>query len=939
VAEEVGRFDSQTKLLIERLAQAEFDLETALAGSVDSVTHPGGHTYLLRAAQQALLRSEELANEQAALLRTIVESAPDLVAYVGIDWRLRYLNRSARNDETVGQDWLALQLPEDQAGLRLAFDHVVATGATATFEGPGLAPDGTTVCYARRFGAVVQEGQVVGVIIVSRDVTLQRAEHEAVRRSAASLSMAARVGRLGGWELELSPLKLMWSDEVRAIHEVPPDYIPNLEHAVAFYPPESMPTITRAVEACMRDGTPFDADLEIVTAKGRRIWVRSIGEAERDANGVIQRIHGAFQDISQARQAADALRVSEERFRLLARATNDTVWDCDMVTGALWWNEGVETLFGYALGGMPSSAEFRRERIHPEDRQAVNARVQEAIDHGEENWWGEYRFRRSDGTYTPVVERGHIMRDEAGRVIRMIGGMTDLTERKAIAARVANQAVLLDAASDAIYQMDLDGRILSWNRSADAIYGWAVSDALGNPSRDLLHALPSEFDQARLLVLRDEQWRGELRQRTKAGLALIVEARWTLVRDDYKKPVSILSINTDITERKKLEAQFLRAQRMESVGTLAGGIAHDLNNILAPILMAVASLQQDATTDEAREVLETLRSCSQRGADLVRQVLSFARGVEGDRLLVQPSHLMHDIEQIIRQTFPKNIDFRLSHPRSLWAVEGDPTQLHQVFMNLCVNARDAMPKGGTLTVTMKNVVLDATYAGMSPEAKAGNYVVINVADTGHGIAPDVREKIFEPFFTTKEVGKGTGLGLSTTATIVRSHGGFITVYSEVGRGSAFGVYLLAADSRSVSRPPHLNVDTTQLPRGKGELILVVDDEAAIRQITKSTLESFGYSVLLADDGAQAIGIFAQHRGDIALVLTDMMMPIMDGPTLIFALQRIDPRVRVIAASGLHSGADVARAALAGVVHFLAKPYTAEAMLMLFKTVLTEEPRN
>jgi CheY-like chemotaxis protein len=260
-------------------------------------------------------------------------------------------------------------------------------------------------------------------------------------------------------------------------------------------------------------------------------------------------------------------------------------------------------------------------------------------------------------------------------------------------------------------------------------------------------------------------------------------------------------------------------------------------------------------------------------------------------------------------------------------------------MNLCVNARDAMPKGGALSVTMKNAALDATYAGMNPEAKAGKYVVVKVADTGHGIAPDVRDKIFEPFFTTKEVGKGTGLGLSTTATIVRSHGGFIAVHSEVGRGSSFEVYLPAADSRSVSRPPHVDVQPTPLPRGNGELILVVDDEAAIRQITKTTLETFGYSVLLADDGAQAIGMFAQRRDDISLVLTDMMMPIMDGPTLISALRRIAPDVRVIAASGLHSGGDVARAALASAAHFLAKPYTAEAMLVLIRTVLAERPRD
>jgi CheY-like chemotaxis protein len=299
---------------------------------------------------------------------------------------------------------------------------------------------------------------------------------------------------------------------------------------------------------------------------------------------------------------------------------------------------------------------------------------------------------------------------------------------------------------------------------------------------------------------------------------------------------------------------------------------------------------------------------------------------------------MRDIEQIIRQTFPKNVDFRLNHPRSLWPVEGDPTQLHQVFMNLCVNARDAMPKGGVLTVTMANVALDATYAGMSPESKPGNYVIIEVTDTGHGIVPDVREKIFEPFFTTKEVGRGTGLGLSTSATIVRSHAGFITVYSEVGKGTAFRVYLPAAETPSSTRPPTIDVETTQ-PRGNGELILVVDDEAAVRHITKITLETFGYKVLVAEDGAQAIGIFAERRRDIALVLTDMMMPIMDGPTLISALYRLDPKVRVIAASGLHSGSDITRVAVAGVVHFLAKPYTAETMLMLLKTALAEGPRN
>jgi CheY-like chemotaxis protein len=260
--------------------------------------------------------------------------------------------------------------------------------------------------------------------------------------------------------------------------------------------------------------------------------------------------------------------------------------------------------------------------------------------------------------------------------------------------------------------------------------------------------------------------------------------------------------------------------------------------------------------------------------------------------------------------------------------------MHQVFLNLCVNARDAMPSGGTLEVTMENVVLDDTYAAMNLEATPGPYIMVSVSDTGIGIPPEVRERIFEPFFTTKEVGQGTGLGLSTTLAIMKSHRGFINVYSEVGKGTKFKLYFPADATETAAES--VAVERTGLPRGRGELVLVVDDEEALRQIVKGTLERFGYRVMLAKNGAEAVALYAQHRSEIAVVLTDMAMPVLDGPATIVALQLISPSVKIIGTSGLPANGHVAKAVGSGVQHFVPKPYTAETMLRALEQILTNQ---
>jgi PAS domain S-box-containing protein len=389
----------------------------------------------------------------------------------------------------------------------------------------------------------------------------------------------------------------------------------------------------------------------------------------------------------------------------------------------------------------------------------------------------------------------------------------------------------------------------------------------------------------------------------------------------------------DLSERKKLEQQFLRAQRVESIGTLAGGIAHDLNNILAPIMLSVALLRSESESPKARDILKMVADSAQRGAEIVGQVLSFARGLEGRRTEVQPRLLFKELENIIKDTFPKNIQLRFLTAPDTWTLFGDPTQVHQILLNLCLNARDAMGDGGTLIIGAENQTLDEHYAKMEHQAKAGRYVCMTVTDSGTGISREIIHRIFEPFFTTKDVHKGTGLGLSTVMAIVKSHDGIVNVYSEPGKGTTFKVYLPAMGSSSEGQPCRSR--QAAIPRGNGETVLLVDDETSILTITGQTLEHFGYRVLMASDGAAAVALYAERKHEIAVVITDMMMPIMGGTSLVTVLLRINPKIKIVRSSGLSSYGSEPPLADGRVKHFLTKPYTAETLIETIRAAIEE----
>ena len=951
--------------------------------------------------------------------------------------------------------FLQLVHPADRAAVTAAFDSSLGQLSPCQIEHRLLLTDGHLKIVEECWQVFRDEkDQPVRTVGTCRDITERSLAEGKLRQAQGMARIAGRLGKIGDWSIELPGQELTWSDEVCLIHDLPPGYKPTYAEGLSYFLPEHRAEVIRCVEACTLQGTPYDLELPKITVKGRPIWVRSTGEAVRDNEGRIIRIQGAFQDLTERKQAAeairelaerlsntlesltdgfftldrnwcftylnreaermfrmqrtellgqhiwakfpeardtisqheyeramrdnvavqfdtfypplntrfdarafpsphglavyfrdvtasrraeDALRASEQRFRLLAKATNDAIWDWDLLTDSLWWNEGYEKLFGYRPDETDPSIKSWTNHLHPEDLARITDGIHHVIDHGGDFWTNEYRFRCRDGSFAYVLDRGHILRDSAGKAVRMIGRMTDLTERKRAEQEIAQQAALIDKAQDGIIVHDLHHRIKSWSRGAERLYGWTAAEAVDHPMEVLLKIDRATFDQADRVVREKGDWNGEILKTTKNGAVLTVHARWNLLRNDKGRPVSILTIDTDITERKALEAQFLRAQRMESIGTLASGIAHDLNNVLAPILMSIALLKLKMPDNEkVQRQLDQLGANTERGAKLVRHLLTFGRGFTSERISLQPKHIAREVAQLVEDTFPKGIEFHFTFDPDLWSMVGDPTQLHQILLNLCVNARDAMPQGGRLSLHLANAIVEEASSAMQLEFKPGRYVLLTVTDSGTGIPAAIREKIFDPFFTTKEEGKGTGLGLSTTLALVRSHAGFLELHSEEGKGTTFKIYLPA----STTDVPAVLIEETPRLEGRNELILVVDDEPVIREVARRILERFGYRVLLAENGIEAVSHYSLNRGKISLVILDMAMPIMGGPATILALRSINPTVRIITSSG--QGAEAAMtetgAVGASITHFMPKPYTAEDLLQAIREAIGQGSR-
>ncbi len=639
---------------------------------------------------------------------------------------------------------------------------------------------------------------------------------------------------------------------------------------------------------------------------------------------------GALTDISERKKAERALAEREASLRVLFSDNPRPMFVYDLQTHQfLEVNDAMIESYGYSreeLLKMTILDIHPPNLIHPLIENLSQDRP--ALQHS-----GEWKHKRKDGSIFDVEISSHVL-DYMGRQAVLVVA-EDITKRKQAEEKLRESEVrfrsLIERSTDVISIIDAKGKIQYMSPSVSRM-GYSMEEVVGKSAFDIVHPEDAQklLDSLKVIVSEPETLHTlDFRFRHRDGSYRDSES---VVLNALNVPeIRGLVVNSrDITEKKKLEAQFLRAQRLESIGTLAGGIAHDLNNVLAPILLSFDMIRSSYTDARVKKIIDTMEVSARRGADLVKQVLSFARGIEGERTVVQLRHLMSEFERIILETFPRSISVVVNAPKDLWTVSGDATQLHQVMMNLCVNARDAMMNGGKIEVTAENIALDERYVRTHLDAKAGPYVVLSIADNGTGIPRHILHKIFEPFYTTKEAGKGTGLGLSTVLTIVKSHGGFVNVYSEEGKGTIFKVYLPAQMS---AEPVPTKKELMQTYKGNGELILIVDDEAAIREITKAALEAYGYQTISAADGTEAVALFALRKDRIDLVITDMMMPYMDGVATIHALRKLDPKVRILAMSGLARTEGVSE--LKGVTSFLTKPYTSGKLLEAVHSALSE----
>ncbi|MCX6122385.1 MAG: PAS domain S-box protein [Ignavibacteriales bacterium] len=639
---------------------------------------------------------------------------------------------------------------------------------------------------------------------------------------------------------------------------------------------------------------------------------------------------------AKSQQVEKALQASDMRYRLLAEHMRDVIWTMDPDGQFTYVSPSVFHLRGY------TAEEVMRQSVQEAFTSDSAIRVlaginvllaENEIQDVHANW--ELQQPCKDGSTVWTEVSVNIIRDKLGPAYTVLGVSRDITERKIAEGIIAEQAHLLNVALDPIILRDMNDGLIFWNKAAENLYGWTFDEAKSLKAAQCIAEVDQpKYERGVKEFIEKGECKIELQQRAKNGRKIITLSQWSLVRNREGEPYARLAIDRDVTEQRYFETQLRRSQRMESLGTLAGGIAHDLNNVLAPILMSIQILNMKLTDPNLKKLIASLEASTKRGSDIIKQVSTFARGTEKNFAPQQLRYIIAEIESIIKGTFPKNIQVRIGISKDLSLVLGDAAQLQQMLMNLCLNARDAMPDGGRLTVTVEGMYMDESFARMILGAHPGQYVVLTIADTGTGIPMEIQEKVFEPFFSTKDKGKGSGLGLSMVYTIVKSHNSFIKLYSEIGKGTEIKIFLPATQQTEKKVAPHLEDVPTM---GNGENILVVDDELSVLEISKEILEVRGYRVLTAADGAEATALFASaEKGSIDLVITDMNMPLMDGSSTIRALRRLAPSLKIVVSSGLLTDVNSAGVAGLDIQGYLTKPYTADQLTSMVNKVLKKE---
>jgi PAS domain S-box-containing protein len=1133
-------------------------------------------------------------------LNVHLENLP--LAVVELDHDLRVVRWSAQaramfgweSEDVLGKPLQSLRLvqPDDRVRVRDAMTELISAGRDGhvTLVNRNLTRSGRELtCEWHNSARFDSNGTLISILAFVADITARMSAERELDQSKALLEIASRVGRLGGWRIDLAEQKVTWSDEVAAIHDLPPGTVVTTEEGINFYAPVYRDRIREVFTACAGEGIPYDEELQIITARGRRVWVRTIARPEFSPDGSIVAVHGAFQDISDRKDAEEALRrsearfrhaaeasqaalwdfdmqtgqvefseafrdmlgyqnledmpdtldaymelmhpddrervyreaerlvagktadrasaefrlltrsgeyrwfqsnskvirddqgrairrlgstidiherhvaeeqlreqvermrgvletagdaiitideggviesvnpaaermfdyraadmlgqnikllmpedeqarhdnhlhhylktgearimgkpqrlqarrrdgsvlpimlnvsevrlperriftgfiqditaeqqarlaleTSEQRFRAVARVSTDVIWDLVLDTGALWWSDGLEKTFGYALEEAGDHVDWWTDRVHPDDRERVLESLEAAFrSRGE--WHEQYRFLHKDGHYAEVVDNAYVIGADSGRPDRMVGGMKDITDELRARRKLAEQARLLNKAHDAILVADLDGVVNYWNQGAERVYGWTAEQMVGTSLVERLYADHRTWGRTVHILLEADVWDGQVRHYRHDGKERRMQSHLTLVRDKAGEPSSILAINTDVTEKLALEEQLRHSQRLESIGQLTGGVAHDFNNLLTVILGNAELLSESLESDQGLKAMaEMTQAAARRGAKLTRQLLAFSQRQTLEPHTVDMADLVQGMQPLLKQSLPEDIEIGVRHEPDLWKARIDPTQLESALLNLVLNARDAMPNGGRLTITTANRVLDVDYARLHADVQPGRYVELTVTDTGHGIGREHLKRLFEPFFTTKEKGKGTGLGMPMVYGFIKQSEGHINVYSEVGMGTTVRMYLPRGNEQGEPLA-RKNLDEG-IPHGTERVLLVEDDPLVLEHVSH-LVSQLGYHVTTASSGSEALEL-AHHQPSFDLLFTDVIMPgQLRGPDLAREFRRIHPEIRVLFTSGYPEDAITPEIESGEAVHLIQKPYRKADLARRLREVL------
>ncbi len=690
-----------------------------------------------------------------------------------------------------------------------------------------------------------------------------------------------------------------------------------------------------------RSGQAGRYERRFLRKDGSVLWTLVAGAPLRTPDGEYRGAFGLFSDITARKQADHALQVSEERYRSLLAAATDYVFTVPYANGqpgTTVHGPGCVKITGYEPHDYAADPYLWYRMIATDDRAEVERHIRQSTE-GEQASTIEHRIIHRDGSVRWVRNTLVPRRDAAGALIAVDGLITDITERhlaeESLRLSEHQLRLIIDTVPALIAYIGTDGRYRLLNETFHLWFGDPIAAILLCPLSE--HFGPEAWAELRPLF--DRALAGETAVFEKELSLRAAGRRWihgffTPDHGPEGNVRGIVLLANDITGRKQLEAQLLRAQRLEAVGRLASGIAHDLNNILQPVLMAPRLLRPALSDPEAVALVDTIEGSVRRGAEIIKQLLDFGRGSAARRVPLRLDTLVVDLVRILRETLPKDIVLHCELPAHVQSVMADATQLHQVLMNLCINARDAMPTGGALTIRLSVADLSRPLADAIPAGQTGRFQVLTVSDTGTGIAPENFPRLFDPFFTTKDVGEGTGLGLSTVLAIVRSHDGFVHVSSTVGIGSVFRVFL-PDTAATVSETPTPALRTIPAPlvgsEGRQRHILVVDDETAVRDLIRQTLLRHDYRISEAANGAEALVLLAQRENSVDLVIADLLMPVLDGASLIRELHRRRPHLPIVAMSGNIARDQISPEIKAAIHVLLPKPFDAIQLLAALDT--------